>query len=281
MDICFLFDITSSTTLEDLARLLELYHELIVDYRLKHLSDQTVRTAFACYWDYATNTEAESNQKVASIIQPFNFYWEPTDVIKAIRREAESPHWYHGQDYAEAFLAGVMVTATQLCWTSDVRILCVITDAPGHGFAKICGWKMSDLKNTSFDDDYPDGDPTGLTIESVLQSLNETVGLSKLVCIDSFDDSLATHPLQSYVERLRNIAQFPVEYTKYFNPLPLSSVCLRKALLFRITPVSSLKYLASQQVDPEKFNQHHKIPQELREYLRDSRGIAELEIEID
>jgi len=66
-----------------------------------------------------------------------------------------------GNDVPEDVLGG-LDRATSLSWQSDLRFLIFIGDAPCHG-----------LKYHSLEDAYPDGDPLGLTPESVLGQMKK------------------------------------------------------------------------------------------------------------
>src|SRR3954466_3704720 len=63
-----------------------------------------------------------------------------------------------GGDSPEDVLGGLNAAITQMVWHNDTRVLLHVCDYPPHG---------RQFSNLS-DDDFPDGDPNGLTAESVL-----------------------------------------------------------------------------------------------------------------
>ncbi|KAF0541043.1 kinase-like protein [Gigaspora margarita] len=65
-----------------------------------------------------------------------------------------------GGDVAEDVLGGLNAAITEMTWSNPTRILIHIGDAPPHG-----------RRFTKFNDDYPNGDPNGLTAESVLKKM--------------------------------------------------------------------------------------------------------------
>ncbi|RHZ72289.1 hypothetical protein Glove_243g57 [Diversispora epigaea] len=67
-----------------------------------------------------------------------------------------------GGDTPEDVLGGLHEAITKMTWKNSIRIILHVCDAPPHG-----------LRFTNLSDDYPDGDPHGLTAESVLQEMKD------------------------------------------------------------------------------------------------------------
>src|SRR6185437_13080408 len=65
-----------------------------------------------------------------------------------------------GGDTPEDVLGGLNAAITKLSWRHGTRILLHIGDCPPHG-----------RRYHAVDDTYPDGDPHGLTAESVLTEM--------------------------------------------------------------------------------------------------------------
>ncbi|KAF0513376.1 kinase-like protein [Gigaspora margarita] len=63
-------------------------------------------------------------------------------------------------DIPEDVLGGLNAAITEMTWSNATRVLIHIGDAPPHG-----------RRFTNLRDDYPDGDPNGLTAESVLKKM--------------------------------------------------------------------------------------------------------------
>ncbi|CAB4480359.1 unnamed protein product [Rhizophagus irregularis] len=62
-----------------------------------------------------------------------------------------------GGDTPEDVLGGLDAAVSRMTWRNDIRVLLHIGDCPPHG-----------RRFTYTDDNYPDGDPNGLTAEGVL-----------------------------------------------------------------------------------------------------------------
>ncbi|CAG8504583.1 13183_t:CDS:1 [Acaulospora colombiana] len=65
-----------------------------------------------------------------------------------------------GGDTPEDVLGGLNAAITQMTWRNNIRVLLHICDAPPHG-----------RRFTDVSDDYPEGDPNGLTAEIVLRNM--------------------------------------------------------------------------------------------------------------
>ncbi|CAG8600538.1 7836_t:CDS:1, partial [Cetraspora pellucida] len=65
-----------------------------------------------------------------------------------------------GDDVPEDVLGGLNSAITEMTWSNATRVIIHIGDAPPHG-----------RRFTNLRDNYPDGDPNGLTAESVLKKM--------------------------------------------------------------------------------------------------------------
>src|ERR1043166_4926004 len=65
-----------------------------------------------------------------------------------------------GGDSPEDVLGGLNAAVTQMDWRNTVRVLLHVCDCPPHG-----------RRFTNLEDDYPNGDPNGLTAEIVMDNL--------------------------------------------------------------------------------------------------------------
>ena len=65
-----------------------------------------------------------------------------------------------GGDTPEDVLGGLDASINRMTWRNDIRVLLHVCDCPAHGT------RFNDL-----DDDFPDGEPHGLTAEGVLENM--------------------------------------------------------------------------------------------------------------
>jgi hypothetical protein len=105
------------------------------------------RVGFCVYRDY---TEASDR------LQIFNF----TDSHELFKSSLLNVLTKGGREEPEDVLGGLNAAMTKMTWRDGIRVIFHIGDAPPHGRL------FSNLR-----DDYPDGDPTGLTAENVLEKM--------------------------------------------------------------------------------------------------------------
>ncbi|CAG8446925.1 16291_t:CDS:2 [Cetraspora pellucida] len=89
-------------------------------------------------------------------LQNFDF----TNSYEEFRRNIASVPATGGGDGPEDVLGGLHAAITQMSWNDGTRVLFHIGDYPPHG-----------KRFTTMQDEYPDGDPNGLTAENVLQKM--------------------------------------------------------------------------------------------------------------
>lgn len=258
-DFCFLIDITASSEIWTLDNFMELIEQCMCEYMNKVQSYKELRIALVTYWDY--DPACANNQTVSRIGFDFQYKWpDKTDVLEECKRD---PHFYYGGDQPEAFLAGLKATIN-LSWKSPKRFLFVLTDAPGHGQNS-----LEIMKKCNIYDNFPDGDPTGLTIESVSKMLDNEVHLSKLVCFDTKEDGRNNQKLLiSYIEKFKTT---PSNFTtEFYNLSTVSKLELLSIMSLKMS-ICSLKYLSGLSIDIEKqwttIYNFNTIPRELLEYL--------------
>merc|ERR1719409_912032 len=131
LDICFVMDCTGSMQ--------PWIEALPAEERCK-------RVAFVGYRDFCDGPA-----------QTHGFTERVEDVVQFIERQ----HAHGGGDAAED-VAGGLADALALDWVSQTRTLVLIADAPCHG-------KQYQPRSYA-SDDYPDGDPTGLCMTTLLQT---------------------------------------------------------------------------------------------------------------
>ncbi|CAG8604499.1 10211_t:CDS:1 [Paraglomus occultum] len=91
-------------------------------------------------------------------LQIFSF----TNSYEEFSRDLANVRTLSGKDIPEDVLGGLDAAVEQMAWGCGTRILFHIGDAPPHG-----------RRFTEEQDKYPDGDPHGLTAESVLNRMQE------------------------------------------------------------------------------------------------------------
>ncbi|CAG8510604.1 11371_t:CDS:2 [Dentiscutata heterogama] len=105
-----------------------------------------IRIGFCGYRDHCDNSR----------IQIFDF----TNSYEKFQQNLATLKASGGGDPPEDVLGGLNASITQLSWNNGTRVLFHVGDSPPHGR------RFNDL-----DDNYPNGDPYGLTAESVLEKM--------------------------------------------------------------------------------------------------------------
>ena len=93
-------------------------------------------------------------------IQIFNFTNSYEDFRNYLADDVSAIYSSSNRDIAEDVLGGLNAAITQMNWKNSTRVLFHICDYPPHG-----------RRFTDLQDNYPDGDPNGLTAESVLEKM--------------------------------------------------------------------------------------------------------------
>ena len=146
VDLCFVMDCTSS--MEDHIGGAKDCIIKVADYMVKMEPTIKIRVGFCGYRDHCDGPDR---------LQIFNF----TDSCETFSNyvSANVPA-KGGGDSPEDVLGGLNAAVSQMTWRNAIRVLLHVGDFPPHG-----------RRFHNLDDDYPDGDPYGLTAESVLNNL--------------------------------------------------------------------------------------------------------------
>jgi len=191
VDLAFCMDCTGSMSgwmQEAKKRVVSISHQLKSQY-----SRMKLRMAFVCYRD------------IKDVSPPRFQLKQFTEDIESVETFIHSLVANGGGDTPEDVLGGLN-QALNLNWSSDARVLIHVGDAPPHG--KIFH---------SSDDDYPDGDPNGLTHYTVLKNVrNKKIDYhfikvnnicDKMIklfseCYDDYQNKMMVHDLSDSVSSL-------------------------------------------------------------------------------
>ncbi|CAB5354729.1 unnamed protein product [Rhizophagus irregularis] len=149
VDLCFVLDCTGSMK----------PHIAAAKDCISHVSNYIkctnpsikLRVGFCGYRDH--------NNKPHHRLQVFNFTNKYTKFTKYMRKVSPGVYSKYS-DGPEDVLGGLNAAITQMNWQSSTRVLFHIGDFPPHG-----------RRFTTLEDNYPDGDPNGLTAENVLEKM--------------------------------------------------------------------------------------------------------------
>ncbi|KAF0504363.1 kinase-like protein [Gigaspora margarita] len=146
VDLCFVLDCTGS-----------MYHHIeaakehilkVASYVNNNNSNIKFWVGFCGYRDHSDHSDRLQNFDFTNSLEKFKTY-----IAKKVTAKG-------GSDTPEDILGGLNAAITEMSWSNTTRVLVHIGDAPPHG-----------RRFTNLDDDYPDGDPNGLTAESVLKKM--------------------------------------------------------------------------------------------------------------
>ncbi|PKC61296.1 kinase-like protein [Rhizophagus irregularis] len=149
VDLCFVLDCTGSMK----------PHIVAAKDCISHVSNYIkctnpsikLRIGFCGYRDH--------NNKPHDQLQVFNFTDKYIKFTKYMHEVSPGVYSQYS-DEPEDVLGGLNAAITQMNWQSSTRILLHIGDFPPHG-----------RRFTNLKDNYPDGDPNGLTAENVLEKM--------------------------------------------------------------------------------------------------------------
>ena len=142
VDLCFVMDCTGSMGPHINAAKSCI---LKVAKRMEEMNQSIkIRFGFCGYRDYYNGNER---------LLRFPF----TDSYAHFERDLSSVSTIGNYDLQEDVLGGLNEAVTQMSWRSDIRLIFHIGDYPPHG-----------NRYGNYGDNYPDGDPSGLTAEGVL-----------------------------------------------------------------------------------------------------------------
>ncbi|PKC02902.1 hypothetical protein RhiirA5_452856 [Rhizophagus irregularis] len=145
VDLCFVMDCTSS--MGGHIKGAKNAIERVVEYMANMEPTIKIRVGFCGYRDHCDG----SNR-----LQLFDF----TNSCDEFKNYLSGVSATGGGDAPEDVLGGLNAAVTRLTWRSPTRVLLHIGDCPPHG-----------RRFTGLLDDYPDGDPNGLTAEQVLREM--------------------------------------------------------------------------------------------------------------
>ncbi|RIA81492.1 kinase-like domain-containing protein [Glomus cerebriforme] len=145
VDLCFVLDCTGSMK-PHIAAAKDCI--LQVSNKCKLLNPNIkLRIGFCGYRDHQNGSDR---------LQIFDF----TDQYEEFKKYLQGVSAIYNEDYPEDVFGGLNAAITRLNWRNGTRILFHIGDYPPHG-----------SQFHDFRDDYPNGDPYGLTAESVLEKM--------------------------------------------------------------------------------------------------------------
>merc|ERR1719265_26264 len=179
LDICFVMDCTSS-----MSPWIQAAKTIVKDMIAALPAEEPhKRVAFVAYRDFADGP-AE--------VHAF------TEDADAVVRFIDSQCAEGGMDIPED-VAGGLSAALALKWRAETRTVGLVTDAPCHG-----------KKYHDDDDEYPDGDPTGLSIVKLLRAFRLSHIDFTFVQLQS-----GTHKMQKMLKAIYESAAGPENIRKY------------------------------------------------------------------
>ncbi|KAF0373852.1 kinase-like protein [Gigaspora margarita] len=148
-DLCFVLDCTDS--MSDHIEAAKEHILKVASYVNSNNSNIKFWVGFCGYRDHSDHSDRLQIFDFTNSLEKFKTYITNKVTAKG------------GDDFPEDVLGGLNAAITEMTWSNVTRILFHIGDAPPHGHRF----------HINLYDDFPDGDPNGLTAESVL---NEIIG---------------------------------------------------------------------------------------------------------
>ncbi|CAB4386700.1 unnamed protein product [Rhizophagus irregularis] len=148
VDLCFVLDCTGS-----MRRHIAAARDCILQVTnyIKHTNPNfELRVGFCGYRDHNDKTRRLKLLEFTDQYEQFTKYMKSVSAFSSLIKD----------DLPEDVLGGLNAAITQLDWKSSTRVLLHIVDYPPHGR------RFSNIR-----DKYPNGDPYGLTAESVLKMM--------------------------------------------------------------------------------------------------------------
>ncbi|CAG8758180.1 16962_t:CDS:1, partial [Racocetra persica] len=146
VDLCFVLDCTDSMS-EHIAAAKNCILR-VSNYVKNYGADIKLRFGFCGYRDYCDRHDHIQILNFTNSHEEFRSYITNKVNVKG------------GRDIPEDVLGGLNAAITRMSWNSATRVLIHIGDAPPHG-----------RRFTNKNDEFPDGDPNGLTAEKVLKTM--------------------------------------------------------------------------------------------------------------
>ena len=186
LDLLFIMDITES--MQDLLDETRENIKYILDKIKTDSPGIDVRFAYEGYRDFADLKVGEKYYTI-DFETDMEVFKTKLDKIKAIG----------GGDDAED-VAGGLYAGLNLSWRSNARYAILIADAPGHG---------DQYHENDVQDDYPEGDPNGHTLEDLMRSYaKKNINLC-LTRIDDYTDKMFKAMKGAYEEEAKNSKDQP------------------------------------------------------------------------
>jgi len=167
LDICFVMDCTGSmkpwidaakATIQDMIRALD---------------ERQKRVAFVAYRDFANG-----------LPEAFDFSSDMNTVVGFIHKQRATG----GADFPED-VAGGLHAALGLSWAAETRSVVLVADAPCHG---------KKYATNHHHDDFPEGDPTGLSMTALMQAFRSSYIDFTFVQLTSETDRMQALLRESY-----------------------------------------------------------------------------------
>ncbi|CAG8680978.1 6815_t:CDS:1, partial [Cetraspora pellucida] len=146
LDLCFILDCTGS--MSPYIKAAKEHILKVASYVNSNNSNIKLWVSFCGYRDHNNHGDRLQLFDFTNSLEKFKMYI--TNEVTAISND----------DEPEDVLGGLNAAITEMTWSNATRVIIHIGDAPPHGG-----------RFTNLYDEYPDGDPNGLTAESVLKKM--------------------------------------------------------------------------------------------------------------
>ncbi|CAB4439737.1 unnamed protein product [Rhizophagus irregularis] len=147
VDLCFVLDCTVSMEFHIAAAKDCISH--VLNYLIRTNSNIKLRVGFCGYRDHNDKDDRLQFLDFTDKYEQFTTYMHKVKPVSS-----------SNNDRPEDVLGGLDAAITQMDWQNSTRVLLHIGDCPPHG-----------RRFTTLRDNYPDGDPNGLTAENVLEKM--------------------------------------------------------------------------------------------------------------
>ncbi|CAG8443822.1 4823_t:CDS:1, partial [Cetraspora pellucida] len=212
-DLCFVLDCTSSMSLHIKAAKEHILK--VASYVNSNNSNIKFWVGFCGYRDHFNHNDRLQIFDFTNSLGKFKTYI--TNEVKAIG----------GKDTPEDVLGGLNAAITEMTWSNTTRVIIHIGDAPPHG-----------RRFTKLSDDYPDGDPNGLTAESVLKKMQSKkilyffgkINNSTDVMINVFREIIGEFPIFDLMTARSNPEALVNNFCKATSSAIFSSITLTTTL---------------------------------------------------
>ncbi|KAF0522601.1 kinase-like protein [Gigaspora margarita] len=221
LDLCFVLDCTGS---------MSLYIEAAKEHILKVASyinsnNSNIKfwVGFCGYRDHYNGNDRLQTFDFTNSLEKFKTYI--TDKVKAISNN----------DTTEDVLGGLNAAITEMTWSNATRVLIHIGDAPPHGRRFD---RFADSRLYHYYDNYPDGDPYGLTAESVLNKMQSKnilyyfgkINSSTNVMLNVFREIIGEFPVFDLMTTGYNPEELVKKFCKATSSAIFSSIALTTTL---------------------------------------------------